>query len=283
MVLFLVCLAVFYMWHMLGTTIGYHRLLSHCSFRCPKAVEYFWILGGYLAFEGSPIWWAVMHRAHHRWVDTRLDPHSPRFGLFQAYSGWTTRGHYPEHIDPTVQAKDLFKDPVYKFLEFGGNWYYAFTFTVVVGLLFRVILFIFFGWQVMLASFVAAFVAQNIPLLLNVVCHIPKLGYRTYALNDDSVNVWWMALLTMGEGWHNNHHAFPGSARAGLKMHEVDMSWLTLRFLKLFGLVGWTNEPDLSPAVSGGGSLPAEQELVSDRSLPTTSRHRSERATLVRD
>src|SRR6202044_2070218 len=74
-----------YLWHSLGVTIGYHRLLSHCSFKCPKAVEYFWVLGGYLAFEGSPIWWSAIHRAHHRYTDTPLDPHSPLYGLKNAY------------------------------------------------------------------------------------------------------------------------------------------------------------------------------------------------------
>ena len=112
---FLVLFLGLYIWHAFGVTIGYHRLLSHRSFSCIKPLEYFFVLGGYLAFEGSPIWWASMHRAHHRYVDTALDPHSPRYGgIWNAYLGWTMHDTYPEHIDPNTQGKDLLKDPIYR-------------------------------------------------------------------------------------------------------------------------------------------------------------------------
>src|SRR4051812_27223070 len=107
MIEFAVAFAFFYIWHMLGVTIGYHRLLSHRSFTCSKLVEYFWILPGYLAFEGSPVWWATIHRAHHRYVDTPLDPHSPRFGWKQAHSGWIKRRVYTEGQGPEDLSKDL--------------------------------------------------------------------------------------------------------------------------------------------------------------------------------
>jgi stearoyl-CoA desaturase (delta-9 desaturase) len=240
---FICAFLVFYWWHMLGVTIGYHRLLSHRSFKCPKLVEYFWVLGGYLAFEGSPLWWATMHRAHHRYTDAELDPHAPRFGWLNAYYGWIfgSKG-YPSHIDPATQSKDLSKDPIYQYLEQGGNWHRAHALAVIIGLAFRVILLFAFGWRVALASLLAGGIVQQVPLLLNVVCHIPKLGYKNYATGDDSVNVWWVAMLTGGEGWHNNHHAFPGSARSGLKPHEFDLSWVTLRLQKALGLVQTMNE-----------------------------------------
>lgn len=239
---FAVFFAAFYMWHMLGVTVGYHRLISHRSFKCNKLVEYFFVMGGYLAFEGSPIWWATMHRAHHRYSDTPLDPHSPRNGLFEAFFGWTLHGHYPGHIDPKSQSKDLLKDGVYRFLEQGGNWYRAFSINLTLGLAFRVMLFFFFGWQAAVASLAAAYIVQQVPLMLNVVCHIPRLGYANFATTDDSVNVWWVALITMGEGWHNNHHANPGSARSGVRPHEIDVSWQTIKLLKMLGLVTWTND-----------------------------------------
>ena len=226
----------------MGTTIGYHRLLAHRSFTCPKLVEYFWVAGGYLAWESSPIWWATLHRAHHRDTDDVLDPHSPRHGFAHAYFGWFFQTHYPAHIDPVTQAKDLMKDPVYRFLERGGNWHNAHLTNTFIGFGFRLILWACFGWQVALASTLAGLLVQQVPLLLNVICHIPKLGYKNYDTKDDSVNVWWVALLTAGEGWHNNHHAFPGSARSGLAAHEVDASWLTLRLMKLLGLVSSMNE-----------------------------------------
>lgn len=234
-----------YLWHMMGVTIGYHRLLAHRSFKCPKLIEYFWVLGGYLAFEGSPIWWATIHRAHHRFTDEPLDPHSPRYGLLNAYLGWMYHKKYPEHINPAIQAKDIISDPFYRFLEQDGNWPKAYALAALLGISFRAFLLMRFGWLPALANLASALTVQQIPLLLNVVCHQPKLGYKNYDTGDDSVNVWWVALLTAGEGWHNNHHAFPGSARSGFRPFEFDASWLVLRLLKQLGLVDWMNEASI--------------------------------------
>lgn len=242
MIGFFVLLIVLYIWHGMGVTIGYHRLLSHRSFTCPKIVEYFWVLAGFLALEGSPIWWAAIHRAHHRYSDTNLDPHSPRFGLRRAFLGWTMAETYPEHINPAEQCKDLIRDPIYRFLDQGGHWNRAHALNFALNIALRVVLYICFGWQVALASALAAVLVLQVPLLLNVACHIPKLGYKTYATGDDSVNVWWVGILAMGEGWHNNHHAFPGSARTGLLFHEFDLSWLIIRLMRRLGLITWLNE-----------------------------------------
>ncbi len=103
---------VSYIWHIMGVTIGYHRLLAHRSFTCSKLVEYFWVAGGYLAWEGSPMWWATLHRAHHRYTDTPLDPHAPRYGIKKAYYGWFFQSEYKGDINPAAQAKDLVKDPI---------------------------------------------------------------------------------------------------------------------------------------------------------------------------
>lgn len=231
----------FYIWHALGITIGYHRLLSHRSFSCPKFVEYFWVLPGFLAFEGSPIWWATMHRAHHRHVDTPLDPHSPRFGLKNAHTGWLSLSSYPEHIDPALQAKDLLKDPIYRFLEQGGRLHHAHALGFAIGGAFRVLLYVCFGWKVALASLLAGLAVLQIPLMLNVICHLPRLGYKNYRVDDDSVNVWWVGLLALGEGWHNNHHASPGSAKTGMRWWEFDLSWLIILFMKRVNLVQRVN------------------------------------------
>lgn len=232
----------FYTWHMMGITIGYHRLLSHRSFKCPKAVEYFWVLAGYLAFEGSPIWWATIHRAHHRYTDLPFDPHSPRAGWLKSTYGWVTKGHYPAYIDPQVQAKDLTADPIYLWLEQKGSWEKAHIVNGVIGVAFRLLLLACFGWPIAAASLAAGLIVQQVPLLLNLICHLPKLGYTNYDTDDDSVNVWWVALLTCGEGWHNNHHAFPGSARNGFRLCEFDLSWQVIRLMKAVGLVSWLHE-----------------------------------------
>jgi stearoyl-CoA desaturase (delta-9 desaturase) len=149
---------------------------------------------------------------------------------------------YPDYIVPETQSKDLIKDPVYRFLDQGGNWSKAHAMTFAIGIAFRFVLLGLFGWPAFLGSLTAAIFVLQVPLLLNLVCHIPKLGYKNFTTKDDSVNVWWVGLLAMGEGWHNNHHAFPGSARTGLRLHELDMSWLTLRLMKALGLVSWMNE-----------------------------------------
>lgn len=234
---FLALFVLFYIWHTFGVTIGLHRLLSHRSFACSKPVEYFFVLSGYLAFEGSPMWWATIHRAHHRHDDTELDPHSPKYGLFNAHLGWLLRRGYQSHIDPAIHAKDLVNDPVYRFLEQGGSWHRAHLLTVAICLGFRLLILLFFGWVPALASLLAGFAVFQVPLMLNVLCHIPKLGYKTFATRDDSVNIWWVALLALGEGWHNNHHASPGSAKTGLLRHELDPSWLVILLMKRFALV----------------------------------------------
>jgi len=234
---FLLLFFLFYMWHGMGVTIGYHRLLSHRSFTCTRIAEYFWVLGGYLAFEGSPIWWATIHRAHHKYDDTPLDPHSPKYGLFNAHVGWLLKPGYEPHINPEEQCKDLNVDPIYRFLEQGGNWRRAHVLAFSLGLAFRVVILACFGWTAALASLLAGLTVLQVPLLLNVVCHIRSLGYRTYNVPDDSVNVWWVSLLTFGEGWHNNHHAGPGSAKTGIKLFEFDPSWLMILAMNKLGLV----------------------------------------------
>ncbi|HEY9678216.1 MAG TPA: acyl-CoA desaturase [Drouetiella sp.] len=229
---------IFYTWHAMGITIGYHRLLSHRSFTTSKPVEYFWVLAGYLAFEGSPIWWATIHRAHHKHVDTALDPHSPRAsGFWYSFTGWLNEKTYLSHLDPYKQCKDLVADPIYVFLEQGGNLPRGHALGFATCFAFRGLLWALFGWQVALCSLLAGMAVLSIPLMLNVVCHMPKLGYKNYALSDDSVNVWWVGLLAMGEGWHNNHHAAPGSARSGMLPHEFDATWLMLQFMKKIGLI----------------------------------------------
>ncbi|MBS2003786.1 MAG: acyl-CoA desaturase [Cyanobacteria bacterium SZAS LIN-5] len=254
---FVVWFCVFYVWHILGTTVGYHRLLAHRTFKCPKLVEYFFVLGGYLAFESSPIWWATVHRAHHRYVDTPLDPHSPRFGDYQAYAGWIFHKRYPEHINPQLQAPDLINDPVYSFLERCNNWHRSHLTNSAIGFGSRLVLWLFFGWKIALASVLAGLVCQQVPFLLNVVCHKRNLGYKNYEEGDDSVNVWWLLIPTMGDNWHNNHHAFPGCARSGFRWFEIDFSYMVIKMLESLRLASNVNSRfTLEDNVSPTGAVP---------------------------
>ncbi len=273
MTTFLIALIFFYLWYGLGITIGYHRLLSHRSYKCKKIFEYFCIFGGYLAYQGSPIWWTAMHRAHHKHADTALDPHSPAFGFWKAYAGWilphTTV--YPPHINPKLQCKDLFRDPVYVWLEQGSKLRQAIALNILIAILFHSTTTAILGWQVGLAGMLASYAVFTVPLILNTCCHIPKLGYKGFPSDDDSVNVWWLGILALGEGWHNNHHAYPGSSRSGLRPYEIDLSWMVVRFAMLLGLVTQSNEPYeleqrekrrcIQPLV-GVPELPAEKTAV---------------------
>jgi stearoyl-CoA desaturase (delta-9 desaturase) len=242
---FILLFVAFYVWHILGVTIGLHRLLAHRAFRCVKPVEHFWVSGAYLAFHGSPIWWASIHRAHHRYVETPLDPHAPSQGIVKAYTFFTPF-KYNEEVGTISKNKDLVADPIYRFLEQGGNWKTGYALNVFLCLLFRAVLWAAFGPIVAGASLLAGVFALNMPLALNVICHIKRLGYRNFETQDDSVNVWWMAIFTLGDGWHNNHHAFPASTRSGVKWYEVDPSWLTLCLLRKLRLVSTMNETSRS-------------------------------------
>jgi stearoyl-CoA desaturase (delta-9 desaturase) len=232
---------VFYLWHMFGVTIGLHRLLSHRAFTCSKAVEYFFVFGAYFAFHGSPVWWATIHRAHHRYSDLPLDPHTPNNGIFSAYAFYS-EWKYPAHINPKVQSKDLLKDPLYRLLESGADWKLGYAINVVSSLLFRVVLLVAFGPIVAGASLLAGILALNAPLILNIICHMPRWGYKNFKIKDDSMNNWLMAIICVGDGWHNNHHAVPGSSNMGLKPWEIDPSFLFLKALQAVGLVGTINE-----------------------------------------
>ena len=245
MTTFLIASLFYYVWFVGGIAIGYHRLISHRSLAGKKIFEYFWVLGGYLAYQGSPIWWAAIHRAHHRHVETELDPHSPKYGTFHSYIGWVP-GYivsYPDHLIPEVQCKDLYKDKLYIFLEQGGRPSHAAVLNLLVVLMFHSIMWIAFGWQIGLAGLIATVVAFQVPAVLNTCCHIQKLGYRVHATEDDSVNVWWLGVFALGEGWHNNHHAFPSSSRAGIGPSEIDFCWMMIQLGVKLGIVTRANEP----------------------------------------
>lgn len=233
MAIFLTAFFISYLIHGTGITIGYHRLISHRAFKSNKAVEYFFVLAGYLAFQGSPAWWAVIHRVHHKNADTEHDPHSPVNGYFRSYIGWiaTDYTYSVNEICP-----DLMSDKLYAFLDTIDNL------AIPINLMFRVLLWYFFGWQVALANFLACLIVFQIPMFLNLFCHIPELGYKNFPSKDRAVNVWWVALLAIGEGWHNNHHVHPGSARMGMTKWELDISWLMIQGLAKLGLVSRVND-----------------------------------------
>ncbi len=212
----------------LGVGMGFHRLLTHRGYKTPKVVEYFLTFCGTLALEGGPINWVVTHRIHHSQTDLPGDPHTPREGKWWAHMGWILRGTAQQHPEHVMQryAPDLMKDPVHVFIN---RFYY------VPLILCGVVLFAFGGWSMLMwGTFLRVTFGLHATWLVNSATHL--WGTRRFETRDDSTNSWWVALLTFGEGWHNNHHAYPRAAKHGLKWYEIDVNWYGIRVLQLLGL-----------------------------------------------
>jgi stearoyl-CoA desaturase (delta-9 desaturase) len=224
----LAALILYYAGGMLGIGMAYHRLLTHRSYKTPKFVEYFLTICGTLALEGGPIFWVATHRIHHQKSDQEGDPHTPREGTFWAHMGWILMGEGLHH-DAAVLAKyapDLSKD---KFHVWLSNWHWLTNVVVGLGLLaFGGIPYVLWG------IFFRTTFGLHATWLVNSATHL--WGSRRFKTKDDSTNNWWVALLTFGEGWHNNHHAHPTSARHGLAWYELDQNWIGIRTLQLLGL-----------------------------------------------
>ena len=212
-----------------GISLGYHRLHTHRGFKTSKAFEYFLAVCGSLTLEGGPLFWVATHRKHHQLSDHEGDPHSPRDGGFWAHMGWILFGdtHHNNTELMSKYAPDLARDPFYRWL----NSYHWVPLTTL-----GVVLLAFGGWPLVLwGIFLRVIVGLHATWLVNSATHM--WGTRRFATRDDSRNSWWVALLTFGEGWHNNHHAHPVSARHGLAWYEFDISWITLKLLNAVGIV----------------------------------------------
>ena len=209
-----------------GITVGFHRLATHRSFETTKPVEYFFIFLGTLACEGGPIDWIGLHRIHHKYSDTASDPHDSNRGFLWSHLGWML---YQNPADKEVHryVKDVADDPFYRFCQ---------NFMIPIQVVLGFILLFTGGWSwVIWGIFVRLVVVFHCTWLVNSATH--KFGYQTHESNDNSRNCWWVALLTFGEGWHNNHHAFQYSARHGLEWWEIDITWMIIRSLQILGLV----------------------------------------------
>lgn len=219
----------------LGVTLCFHRTLSHRSVRLRRPVEYFTALLATLAFQGDPISWVATHRVHHAHSDREGDPHSTRKGFSWAHMEWLVKPN-PNIPTPSEYAKycpDLWNDPFYRALHV---LHVPLQFALA-GLLFAI-----GGWPFVVWGIFARLVfAYHSTWLVNSATHM--FGYRTYKTTDRSTNSWWVALLSFGEGWHNNHHAFPYSARHGMAWYEIDITWWTIRLLNALRLADKVRVP----------------------------------------
>ncbi len=212
----------------LGISMGYHRLHTHRSYAVPRFLEYFFAVCGALTLEGGPIFWVAIHRIHHQKSDKPGDPHSPRDGAWWSHVGWILFGE-SNHNNTKALAKytpDLAKHPFYVWLN-NYHWVPMVVLAAVLSLIGGLPMFL---WGI---CFRVIF-GLHATWLVNSATHM--WGKRRFETRDDSRNTWWVALLTFGEGWHNNHHAHPTSARHGLAWYEFDPSWIQIRILQFFGI-----------------------------------------------
>jgi stearoyl-CoA desaturase (delta-9 desaturase) len=240
----LIVMLVLYVISALGVTVGFHRLLTHRSFATSKPVEYIWSVLGSMAVEGAPTPWVADHRKHHAHSDKEGDPHSPHVGfgggatgalkgLWHAHAGWllSTWGR----ADWDKYAPELTEDRFQVFLTkfYGLTVIFTFLLPALIGMA------ITGTWTGFLTGllwggFVRIFLVNHITFSINSICHY--MGSRRFETDDESRNVWWISLPSMGESWHHNHHAFPRSATHGLKRWELDPSAWVIGAMEKTGL-----------------------------------------------
>ena len=232
-----VCLALHWLTGGVGICMTYHRLLTHRSFAIrPRWLEYVLTVIGCCASEGGAIGWVADHRKHHAHSDDELDVHSPNRGFGWAHMFWwmtpdITSGHTSDYY--RKWAPDLYRDPVHRFLD---------RFHIIFPVLMFAGLYALGGMSMLVwGGFVRSVGVLHATWLVNSATHI--WGYRTYQTQDTSTNLWWVAVLTFGEGWHNNHHAFQTSARHGLRWWEIDTTYWTIRLLSVVRLAHSVKRP----------------------------------------
>jgi stearoyl-CoA desaturase (Delta-9 desaturase) len=246
-------LAVMYFLAGFGVTVGFHRLLTHRSFQTFKPVEYLFAALGSTAVQGPVISWVADHRKHHAHTDEEGDPHSPHVGhgdgiagalkgLWHAHMGWLFDSH--GRAEAKRYARDLVEDPGMRLINRN------FLAIVLIGLALPFAL----GYAIdgsmvggltglLWGGFVRIFMLHHVTWSINSVCHF--FGRRRFEVDDHSTNVLWLALPSMGESWHHNHHAFPRSARHGLRWWEVDLTGLVIRAMRRLHLA-W-NVVEITP------------------------------------
>ena len=237
-----------YIFTSLGIGAGYHRLLTHRGFTCPRWLEYTFTTLGVCSFQDSPARWVLVHRVHHQHSDHRPDPHTPKVSCYWAHMGWlfvdnrelSSAAAYDKY------ARDVMRDPYYFWLQRGINWVLVYFYhAVAIVALGALVGWLWTGTLAGTLETTAQFAMWGVIMRTVFTWHVTwginsfshMWGYRNYQTREDSRNNWLFALLTNGEGWHNNHHADPRSARHGHRWWEIDLTYVTLVVLEKMGLV----------------------------------------------
>jgi stearoyl-CoA desaturase (delta-9 desaturase) len=233
-----------YVFRGIGITGGYHRLLAHRSFKTNRFVQFIFAFAGSLAVQGGPLWWVAHHRAHHRDTETEEDIHSPvTHGMWQAHMGWMMTNE--AFNEKGANSRDLHKYPEIKFLQRHYVW-------LILGEILAIYAFgTWMAWafpesgtsgaqMLVWGFFISTVFTWHVTFMVNSVCH--RWGGHPYDTGDASTNNIFIGVLGFGEGWHNNHHFYPNSARHGLRWWQIDITWYLIRLLVLVGLA---SEPKL--------------------------------------
>ncbi|QDU24269.1 acyl-CoA desaturase [Urbifossiella limnaea] len=231
----------------IGINLAYHRMLTHDAVQFPTWLRRVFITCGVCSLEGSPLWWVLNHRIHHQKSDAAGDPHSPRDGFFWGHMGWIYTSDAERNRLSTYEkyVPDLMTDPYLRWLHRGQRWtlVYLAHALVIAAVGFAVGFAVtdtteaavqlgtqVFVWGVL----VRTVYVWHITWFVNSAAH--RWGYKSYDTPDNSRNNWWVALLTNGEGWHNNHHAAPRACSQGHRWWEIDLTFTFVRALALVGL-----------------------------------------------
>ena len=261
----LACLPMFFSWSALvmlaitgwatmglGVCLGFHRLLTHRSYATRKWIEYTLTVLGSMTWEGSPLMWVGTHRLHHAESDQPGDPHSPNDGFGWAHMFWLCYTDHPGQ-NPRSAAQDLARDPVMRWLD---RWWWVGQLALLA------VLWAIGGWSWLIwGGPVRMVVTYHLTWFTNSAAH--TWGYRNFATPDRSRNNWWLAIFSFGEGWHNNHHAQQRSAAHGIRWWEVDLTYLTIRFMEITGQAWKVVRPQL-PTRAQRREIRAGTRVLSD-------------------
>ena len=237
-----------------GITGAFHRYFSHRSYKTSRAFQFVLAFIGGAAAQKGALWWAAHHRHHHRHSDTDEDIHSAKLeGFYWSHVGWVLSDEYEEFDAKAV--KDLTKYPELVWLD---KWIFLPPVT------FAVACFLIHGWMgLVVGFFISTVILYHTTFSINSLCHM--FGSRRYETGEESKNSLWLALLTMGEGWHNNHHHYPLSCRQGFFWYEIDLTYYVLLGLEKLGLVWDLQAPPkrmLSPEAMTAINKPAADEPI---------------------
>jgi stearoyl-CoA desaturase (delta-9 desaturase) len=220
----ILCVALFYV-RMFFITAGYHRYFSHRTYKLGRGMQFLMAFGGATCAQKGVLWWAGHHRHHHKYSDTETDVHSPRRGFWWSHMGWILCNKYD--ATPLDKIKDFARYPELRFL----NKYHLLPPTLL-----GVAVFLYGGWSALwIGFFLSTVLLYHGTFTINSLSHV--FGSRRYETTDTSRNSLLLALLTLGEGWHNNHHQYQASANQGFFWWEIDISYYVLRMLSWVGLV----------------------------------------------